>query len=231
MSKNPNTKLISDSIVKQTGQRFLNAEYTSENVQFVALMDSAINLSGILGLEVGKALSSEQLANLSEDIVWMEEKIVAGEKVLVPVVYLAKDYEYLKGATITAKKGIDLNVKNSLNNSGTIKSNNYLNLNANSIINNQGIILANGKASLISNDDFVNKNGGIIKASEVQIASINANIINQTFAQTNKILELGLSDSLNGMTPKLMIKVKLSILWKLYFSLNNYIYDFIKSYL
>ena len=53
------------------------------------------------------------------------------------------------------------------------------------------------------------KNGGIIKASEVQIASINGNIINQTFAQTNKILELGLSDSLNGMTPKLMIKVKL----------------------
>ena len=212
MSKNPNKKLISDSIVKQTGQRFLNAEYTSENVQFVALMDSAINLSGILGLEVGKALSSEQLANLSEDIVWMEEKIVAGEKVLVPVVYLAKDYEHLKGATITAKKGIDLNVKNSLNNSGTIKSNNYLNLNANSIINNQGIILANGKASLISNDDFVNKNGGLIKASEVQIASINGNIINQTFAQTNKILELGLSDSLNGMTPKLMIKVKLSIL-------------------
>ena len=86
MSKKPNKKLISDSIVKQTGQRFLNAEYTSENVQFVALMDSAINLSGILGLEVGKALSSEQLANLSEDIVWMEEKIVAGEKVLVPVI-------------------------------------------------------------------------------------------------------------------------------------------------
>ena len=64
----------------------------------------------------------------------------------------------------------------------------------------------------ISQNDFLNKNGGLIKASEVQIASINANIINQTFAQTNKILELGLSDSLNGMTPKLMIKVKLSIL-------------------
>ena len=230
MSKNPNKKLISDSIVKQTGQRFLNAEYTSENVQFVALMDSAINLSGILGLEVGKALSSEQLANLSEDIVWMEEKIVAGEKVLVPVVYLAKDYEYLKGATITAQKGIDLKTGN-FTNTGTIKSGDYLKLDSKSIINNQGIILANGKASLISTDDFVNKNGGLIKASEIQIASINANIINQTFAQTNKILELGLSDSLNGMTPKLMIKVKLSILWKLYFSLNNYIYDFIKSYL
>jgi len=100
-------------------------------------MDRAINLSGILGLEVGKALTSEQLANLSEDIVWMEEKIVAGEKVLVPVVYLAKDYEHLKGANIVAQKGIDLNVKNSLNNSGTIKSNNYLN--ANSITNNQGL--------------------------------------------------------------------------------------------
>ena len=158
-------------------------------------------------LQFGQAPST----NLTEDIVWMEEKIVADQKVLVPVVYLAKDYEYLKGATITAKKGIDLKTGN-FTNTGTIKSGDYLKLDSKSITNNQGIILANGKASLISNDDFVNKNGGIIKASEVQIASINGNIINQTFAQTNKILELGLSDSLNGMTPKLMIKVKLSIL-------------------
>ncbi|MDZ7817742.1 MAG: hypothetical protein U5K55_03575 [Aliarcobacter sp.] len=179
------TKLISDSIVKQTGKRFLG-NYTSENAQFVALMDSAINLSGILGLEIGQALTQTQLSNLTEDIVWMEEKIVADQKVLVPVVYLAKDYEYLKGATITAQKGIDLKTGN-LTNTGTMKSGDYLKLDSKSITNNQGVILANGKATLISDEDFINKNGGIIKASEVQIASINGSIINQTFAQTNKI--------------------------------------------
>ena len=59
-------------------------------------------------LQFGQAPST----NLTEDIVWMEEKIVADQKVLVPVVYLAKDYEYLKGATITAQKGIDLKTGN-----------------------------------------------------------------------------------------------------------------------
>jgi filamentous hemagglutinin len=150
-------------------------------------MNNAVNQSGILSLEIGKALTQSQLANLSEDIVWMEEKIVDEQKVLVPVVYLAKDYEHLKGASIVAQKGIDLKVKDSLNNSGNIKSKDYLNLNANSIINNAGVILSNGKATLVSQNDFLNKNGGIIKASDVQIASINGDIINQTFFQQNTI--------------------------------------------
>lgn len=66
-------------------------------------MDNAVNLTGILGLEIGKPPSYEQLANLKEDIVWMEEKVVDGQSVLVPVVYLAKDYSNLKGANILAE--------------------------------------------------------------------------------------------------------------------------------
>lgn len=69
------TRLVRDSIVKQTGERFLG-NYTSENALFVALMNNAVNQSGILGLEVGKAPSLEQLSNLKENMVWMEEKVV-----------------------------------------------------------------------------------------------------------------------------------------------------------
>lgn len=53
---------------------------------------------------------------------------------------------------------------------------NYLNLNSKSIINNQEIILADGKVSLISDEDFINKNGSVIKANDLTITSINGNI-------------------------------------------------------
>ncbi|MFY9084942.1 filamentous hemagglutinin N-terminal domain-containing protein [Aliarcobacter cryaerophilus] len=186
------TKLVSDAIFRLTGQRTLNPDFQSENEQFVALMDSAVNLSGILDLELGKPLSQQQLANLTQDIVWMEEQIVDGKLVLVPVVYLAKDYEYLKGASIVAKN-IDLDIKDSLNNSGTIKTNENMNISANSITNNAGVLLSKGKATLISNDDFVNKNGGSIKGSDVQIASINGSVINETYSNTNN-LKFGIND-------------------------------------
>lgn len=186
------TKLVSDAIFRLTGQRTLNPDFQSENEQFVALMDSAVNLSGILDLELGKPLSQQQLANLTEDIVWMEEQIVDGKLVLVPVVYLAKDYEYLKGASIVAKN-IDLDIKDSLNNSGTIKTNENMNISANSITNNAGVLLSKGKATLISNDDFVNKNGGSIKGSDVQIASINGSVMNETYSNTNN-LKFGIND-------------------------------------
>ncbi|PRM95126.1 hypothetical protein CJ667_09280, partial [Aliarcobacter cryaerophilus] len=44
-----------------------------------------------------------------------------------------------------------------------IKTNENMNISANSITNNAGVLLSKGKATLISNDDFVNKNGGSIK--------------------------------------------------------------------
>ncbi|MDN5089595.1 hemagglutinin repeat-containing protein [Aliarcobacter butzleri] len=186
------TKLVSDAIFKQTGQRFLSQDYTSENTQFVSLMNNAVNLSGVLGLELGKPLTASQLVNLTEDIVWMEEKVVNGQTVLVPVVYLAKDYNKSQGAVISAKN-IDLNIKDNLVNSGTIKTNDYLNLNANSIINNSGVILSSGKATLISNDDFINKNGGLIKANDIQIASLNGNVINETYSKQNYV-EFGINN-------------------------------------
>ncbi|MBL3520783.1 hemagglutinin repeat-containing protein [Arcobacter lanthieri] len=210
------TKLVGDAIFAQIGQRTLNPDFQSENEQFVALMDSAVNLSGILDLELGKPLTPYQIANLTEDIVWMEEQIVNGQIVLVPVVYLANSYDKLNGATIQAKN-IDLNIKDNLYNSGTIKTQDYLNLNANSITNNSGVLLSNGKATLISNDDFINKNGGLIKGSDIQIASLNGNVINETYFDTNTINQrrndftytnLGKTSSIEATNGNLIIQAK-----------------------
>jgi len=179
------TKLVSDSIFAKSGKRYLNAKFKNENEQFVHLMDQGVNLAKDLNLEIGKALSKEQIENLETDIVWMEEKEVNNEIVLVPVVYLANINKKQKGAIIEANN-IALNVKEDFYNSGSIKANDNLSLNANSIINNSGTIKANNQISLTSNEDFVNKNGSLIKANDIQIAS-NKNVVNQTYVDTNTL--------------------------------------------
>jgi filamentous hemagglutinin len=63
---------------------------TSDEALFRYLMDNAIAYQDQLQLSLGVALSAEQVAALTHDIVWLEEHEVLGEKVLVPVLYLAQ---------------------------------------------------------------------------------------------------------------------------------------------
>gem|GEM_PF-2209840 len=177
------TKLVNDQIYAKTNKRYLNPKFKNENEQFIALMDSGVKLGKDLNLEIGKALSKEQIEELSDDIVWMEEKEINDQIVLVPVVYLANTNKKQKGAIIQANN-IALNVKEDFYNSGSIKANNNLSLNANSIINNSGNIISDNQIALTSNNNLVNKNGSLIKANDIQITS-NANVVNQTYVDTN----------------------------------------------
>ena len=80
--------LIRQQLIEQTGSNVI-AGYNNEADQMKRLMDQAVTQSAKLGLEFGKTPTAEQLANLTEDIVWMEEVVVNGQKVLAPKVYLA----------------------------------------------------------------------------------------------------------------------------------------------
>lgn len=95
------TQLVSNSIVRLSGSRYLEG-YGSELSQFQGLMDNALSLRSDLGLELGISLSQEQIERLSKNIVWMVEKEVEGEKVLVPEVYLASSNVKSDGARIEA---------------------------------------------------------------------------------------------------------------------------------
>lgn len=53
-------------------------------------MDNALASRDALNLSVGVSLTGEQVAALTHDIVWMEEQQVRGQRVLVPVLYLAQ---------------------------------------------------------------------------------------------------------------------------------------------
>ena len=85
-------RLIREQVSQLTGQRFLG-NYTSDEQQYKGLMDAGIMFAKSYRLRPGIALSSEQMALLTSDIVWLVERDVtlpngALSKALVPQLYV-----------------------------------------------------------------------------------------------------------------------------------------------
>jgi len=89
-------KLISDQITQLTGRRY-TGQYTSTEEQTRALMDASVGAAQQLNLVTGIALSKDQAAVLTQDIVWLvEERIQLADgsstTALVPRVYLSAQH-------------------------------------------------------------------------------------------------------------------------------------------
>ncbi len=145
----------------RTGQRFIDGQNTDEKL-FKYLMDNAISSKQQLNLAVGVSLTSQQVAALTHDIVWLEEHSVNGEKVLVPVLYMAQANNRLapNGALIA---GNDLNLiaGENLENAGTLRATNNLSAKAGNDLTNSGVIEAGNRLDLLAGNNIVNKSGGI----------------------------------------------------------------------
>jgi len=114
--------LVDQAIVAKTGARNIDGQ-TSDAGQFKYLMDNGIAAQTSLNLTVGTALTSEQVAALTHDIVWMQSEVVDGQTVLVPVLYLANANNRLaaNGALV---EGSDVSIiaGSDLTNAGTLKA-------------------------------------------------------------------------------------------------------------
>jgi filamentous hemagglutinin len=85
-------KLVADQIMLATGYRFVG-DYSSNEEQYRALMESGVAFGQKYQLTVGMALTAEQMQQLTGDIVWLVKKDVtladgSVQSVLVPQVYL-----------------------------------------------------------------------------------------------------------------------------------------------
>ncbi|WP_321778179.1 hemagglutinin repeat-containing protein [Sulfurimonas sp.] len=175
--------LIRKSIFAQTGRRFLNSDIKNDNEQFKYLMDNAIQANKSLELSPGISLSKAQINALTQDIVWMEEQIVQGEKVLVPVVYIANANNFkLQGSQIIAGDSLNLKVA-TLKNSGRLEAGKSLNIEASdSITNIDGNIKANEDITLKATNDISNISANI-KAKNINLASADGSIINKRYTK------------------------------------------------
>ena len=113
-------KLVNEQIARLTGYRRLDG-YDNDEAQLKALMDAGITFARSQQLVPGVALSAAQVAQLTSDIVWLENQTVtlkdgSQQTVLVPKVY------------VVARKG-------DLNSTGSLISANVMQLNADEIRN------------------------------------------------------------------------------------------------
>ncbi|WP_122316857.1 filamentous hemagglutinin N-terminal domain-containing protein [Pseudomonas cichorii] len=172
-------RLVQQAIVARTGQAFL-AGQTSNEAQFKYLMNNAIASKEQLSLAVGVSLTSRQVAALTHDIVWLEEHEVNGEKVLVPVLYLAQANNRLapNGALI-AGNDVTLIAGEDLDNVGTLRATNNLSATAGNDLVNVGLIEAGNRLDLLAGNDLVNKAGGILYGRDVTLTATRGDVINE----------------------------------------------------
>ncbi|MBX8565618.1 filamentous hemagglutinin N-terminal domain-containing protein [Pseudomonas cichorii] len=172
-------RLVQQAIVARTGQAFL-AGQTSNEAQLKYLMNNAIASKEQLNLAIGVTLSSLQVAALTHDIVWLEEHEVNGEKVLVPVLYLAQANNRLgpTGALI-AGNDVTLTAGKELDNVGTLRATNNLSATAGTNLVNTGLIEAGNRLDLLAGNDLINKAGGILYGRDVTLSATRGDVINE----------------------------------------------------
>ncbi|CNG77116.1 putative adhesin/hemolysin precursor [Yersinia frederiksenii] len=177
------TRYISNAVLSQTGQRYLNG-LGSDLAQMQYLIDNAAQAQTGLGLTLGVSLTAEQVAALNKSIVWWEEIIVNGQTVLAPKLYLAKaDSASLTGSVIAGNQ-VNLEAGKVINTESTLKADQLLAVNSQTSMSNlQGGEITSGGSLQLSAIGDISNIGSSIAGQQVALASLDGNIINQTLTQ------------------------------------------------
>ncbi|MCI8212156.1 hypothetical protein AUC61_21740 [Pseudomonas sp. S25] len=156
------SRLIADAVRAQTGQRFLADSISSDYEQFQYLMDNAVASKDALNLNFGVGLTSEQVAALTHDIVWMEERVVEGETVLTPVLYLAKvDSRNLRGGSLVQGRNIEMITGGDLKNVGTLRASEDMTVLSGGSIYQGGLTQANNNLTMLATNSIRNEESGV----------------------------------------------------------------------
>ncbi|WP_165496980.1 DUF637 domain-containing protein [Phytopseudomonas dryadis] len=170
-------RLIREAVLARSGQRFI-AGLDSDEAMFRYLMDNAIASQQALQLAVGVGLSAEQVAALTHDIVWMEEREVNGQTVLAPVLYLAQaEGRLAANGALLQGRDVTLISGGELNNAGTLRATDNLDIQAESI-GNSGLMQASQRLQLLATDSIRNAQGGLIAGQDVSLLAGN-DILNE----------------------------------------------------
>ena len=177
------TRLIRDAVLARTGQRFLDSDLQSDADQFRYLMDNALTSKDALSLSVGVSLTGEQVGALTHDIVWMENRVVDGQSVLVPVLYLAQaESRNVRGSSLIQGRDLNLVTGGDLLNVGTLRASHNLTAVSNANIYNGGLVEAGNNLGLLAQDSIRNAMAGEIRGTQVHLAAVEGDITNDSTA-------------------------------------------------
>ncbi|MBJ9977590.1 hemagglutinin repeat-containing protein [Pseudomonas sp. S75] len=162
-------RLIREQVAQLTGRRFIDG-FANDESQYRALIDNAVTVASSWNLVPGVALTSEQMAQLTSDIVWLVSRDVTlpngqTRQVLVPQVYVrVRDGDLDGNGALIAGQQLRLDLSGDLLNSGSLGGRSVVALTAQNIDNLGGRIQGNNVALQIR--DNLNNLGGLIGASD-----------------------------------------------------------------
>ncbi|WP_058603597.1 hemagglutinin repeat-containing protein [Pseudomonas parafulva] len=176
-------RLIRDAVLAQTGQRFLADGLVSDYDQYRYLMDNALASKDALNLSLGVALTSAQVGALTHDIVWMENRVVDGQTVLVPTLYLSQvDARNVRGSSLIQGRDLNLISGGDLVNVGTLRASRDLSVSSGGSIYQGGLVEAGNNLQLIAQDSIRNAMAGQIRGENVSLAAVRGDVTNERTA-------------------------------------------------
>ncbi|WP_082712627.1 ShlB/FhaC/HecB family hemolysin secretion/activation protein [Pseudomonas agarici] len=179
-------KLIQQAVTARTGQRFIDGQ-TSDDDMFKYLMNNAVASKQQLDLQLGVSLTSEQVAALTHDIVWMENATMNGEQVLVPVLYLANaDNRLAANGALIQGSDVTLIAGKDLVNAGTLRASSNFTVAAGNDLVNSGLLEANNRLDALAGDSLTNKAGGIIAGRDVSVTAVVGDVTNERTITTHE---------------------------------------------
>jgi len=174
-------QLVRNQVTALTGRAVLGP-YTDLQGMYQQLMAAGAALDKQLNLPIGASLSPEQVSKLTGNVIMMETRVVDGQSVLVPVVYLAQaNQQNVNGPLITATD-IDLKDAQNFANSGTLKADNSLSIQGKQIDNAFGALQSGGLTTLIAEGN-VDLTSAKVKAGNLLIGA-GGDLILNTAAKT-----------------------------------------------
>lgn len=168
-------RLVRDQVLALTGQT-VTSDYRSAQEQFEQLFAAGIEYSKAFNIALGSHLSAEQMAALTRNIVLMETREVAGQTVLVPVVYLVgvKPGDLQANGALIAAENITLTDVQGFTNQGAIKASNDLQISMAQDItlnNHGGFLQAGNNLQLSTLNSDIDLTGARLNATHLQLDS------------------------------------------------------------
>ncbi|EES6317606.1 filamentous hemagglutinin N-terminal domain-containing protein [Escherichia coli] len=180
-------RLIREQVVALTGQRYLDG-YSNDEEQFKALMDAGIAFGKQYNLKPGVALTAEQMALLTGDIVWLVNTTVtlpdgSTQTVQAPQVYArVKPGDVNSAGALIAGRDMVMKLDGDLFNSGKLAGKQTVQLSAENIHNQAGSIQG-ANVSLTARTD-INSTGGLLQATDSLLAMAGRDISLTTTTRT-----------------------------------------------
>jgi filamentous hemagglutinin len=165
-------RIVREQVAQLTGQRFLanytGDNYTSDDQEYTALMNAGVTYAKAWSLRPGVALTAQQMAQLTSDIVWLVEQDVtladgSTVRALVPQVYArVQQGDLTAGGALLSGDTVAIHAAGDLTNSGSILGRQLVTLTAENVQNLSGLI--SGHSVAVNARADLNNIGGQIAA-------------------------------------------------------------------